>query len=107
MARAPKNFAAAGPGPSGRGVHPDRAITATSSRPEAAEATVVFVAIVADVKNCGVDTGADTPRPNRYRAGHLAERHASVTLSAERHASVAQRGWALGGVAAPPNVTPA
>ena len=54
--------AAAGPGPPGRGVHPDRAITATSSRsetsdaPVAADVSVVFVVIVTDVK-----TAASTP----------------------------------------------
>ncbi len=31
-----------------------------------AEANVVLVTIVADVKNCDGDTGRDTPRPNRY-----------------------------------------
>src|ERR1700739_4776879 len=66
IAKAPKNFSAAGPGPTGRGVQPDRAITATSSKPETDGANVVFVTIVADVKNCGLDPGADTPRPNRY-----------------------------------------
>jgi hypothetical protein len=75
MANAPKNFSAVGPGPSGRGVHPDRAMTATSSSPEAADtadvfeifdANVVFVAIVTDVKNCGSHSRADTPRQNCY-----------------------------------------
>jgi hypothetical protein len=41
-------------------------MTATSSKPEADEAIVVLVAIVANVKNCGLNGGADTPRPNRY-----------------------------------------
>ncbi|CFR83572.1 Uncharacterised protein [Mycobacterium tuberculosis] len=66
MASAAKNFSAAGPGPWGRGVQPDMATTASSSKPEVAEANVVLVTIVADVKNCDGDTGRDTPRPNRY-----------------------------------------
>lgn len=61
-----EELSAAGPGPWGRGVQPDMATTASSSKPEVAEANVVLVTIVADVKNCDGDTGRDTPRPNRY-----------------------------------------
>jgi hypothetical protein len=53
VANAAKNRSAAGAGPSGRGVHAETAdvVSRTTTPNVAADATVIFVAIVADVKN--------------------------------------------------------
>src|ERR1700754_1673637 len=64
---AAKNRSAAGAGPSGRGVQADTAAIATSAAKVklAPVASVVFVAIEADVMKLWPRTGGGAPIPNR------------------------------------------
>src|ERR1700722_2750187 len=65
---AAKYRSAAGAGPSGRGVQADTAavVTSTAKAELVADATVIFVAIEADVMKSGRMTGGGAPRLHCY-----------------------------------------
>src|SRR5271155_1128321 len=77
---AAKNRSAAGAGPSGRGVQAETApvVTSTAKAKFAADASVTFVAIVADVTKRDRLTGGGAPQQNCYPSGCAVQSSSTV-----------------------------